>query len=100
MKVFFFILILAFVQNVSFTMVSRSRNRDKAGYHAICSVFSNGIWFLTMRQLVVADLSYWLLLPYVVGTVCGSLFGAKVSMRIEKAIGARADSPPDSVKTH
>ena len=81
---------LAFIQNVSFTMVSRSRNRDNMTYHAICSVFSNGIWFLTMHQLVVADLSFWLLIPYIVGTVSGSLFGAKVSMRIERSIGARA----------
>lgn len=87
-----FILFLAFIQNVSFTMVSRSRNRDSYQYHAICSVFSNGIWFLTMRQLVVADLSYWLLIPYICGTVAGSLFGAKVSMRIETLIGARSDS--------
>lgn len=79
---------LAFVQNVSFTMVSRSRNRDNMTYHAICSVFSNGIWFATMHQLVVADLTWWLLVPYIIGTVSGSLFGAKVSMRIEKTIGA------------
>lgn len=82
------ILALAFVQNISFTMVSRSRNRSNMTYHAICSVFSNGIWFLTMHQLVVTDLSFWLLAPYVVGTVSGSLFGAKVSMKIEGLIGA------------
>ena len=82
------VLALAFIQNVSFSMVSRSRNRSNMTYHAVASVFSNGIWFLTMHQLVVADLSYWLLLPYVIGTVAGSLFGAKVSMKIEKAIGA------------
>ena len=82
------ILFLAFIQNVSFTMVSRSRNRSSMTYHAICSVFSNGIWFLTMRELVLADLTWWLFVPYVVGTVMGSLFGAKVSMKIEKAIGA------------
>lgn len=83
------VLLLAFIQNVSFTMVSRSRNRDNMTYHAICSVFSNGIWFLTMHQLVAADLSYWLIAPYIVGTVAGSLSGAKVSMRIEKIIGAK-----------
>ena len=83
------ILILAFFQNVSFTMVSRSRNRDNMTYHAICSVFSNGLWFLTMHQLVVADLSYWLAVPYIIGTVSGSIFGAKVSMKIEKIIGAK-----------
>ena len=70
-------------------MVSRSRNRDNMTYHAICSVFSNGIWFLTMRELVLADLTLWLIVPYIVGTVSGSIFGAKVSMRIEKLIGAK-----------
>lgn len=83
------ILALAFIQNISFTLVSRSRNRDHMTYHAVCSVFSNGIWFLTMRELVVADLTYWLLLPYIVGTVSGSLFGATISMKIEKLIGAK-----------
>lgn len=84
-----FILVLAFFQNVSFTMVSRSRNRDNMTYHAICSVFSNGLWFATMHQLVVADLTYWLAIPYIIGTVCGSIFGAKVSIKIEKLIGAK-----------
>ena len=57
-------------------------------YHAVCSVFSNGIWFATMHHLVVTDLSWWLLAPYVIGTVVGSITGAKISMRIEKLIGA------------
>lgn len=57
------ILLLAFIQNVSFSMVSRSRNRDNMTYHATCSVFSNGIWFLTMHELVAADLTYWLIVP-------------------------------------
>lgn len=83
------ILVLSFIQNVSFSMVSRSRNRDNMTYHAICSVFSNGLWFLTMGVLVAADLSIWLLFPYIIGTVCGSIFGAKVSMKIEKLIGAK-----------
>jgi len=81
--------LLAFVQNVSFTMVSRARNRDNVAYHATCSVFSNMLWFLTMHQLVVADLDIILIVPYTIGTVCGSVFGAAVSMRIEKLIGAK-----------
>lgn len=85
------ILALAFIQNVSFTMVSRSRNRSNMTYHALCSVASNGLWFLTVRELVIADLTLWLFVPYVAGTVSGSLFGAKVSMKIEKMIGAVAD---------
>ena len=83
------ILALAFVQNISFTMVSRSRNRDNMTYHAICSVFSNGIWFATMHYLVVSDLTWWLLAPYVAGTVAGSLTGATISMKIERLIGAQ-----------
>lgn len=83
------ILVLAFFQNVSFTMVSRSRNRDNMTYHAICSVFSNGLWFATMSLLVAADLTFWLAIPYIIGTVSGSILGAKVSMKIEKMIGAK-----------
>lgn len=83
------ILVLAFFQNVAFTMVSRSRNRDNMTYHTICSVFSNGIWFATMHFLVVTELSWLMAIPYIVGTVSGSVFGAKVSMSIEKAIGAK-----------
>jgi uncharacterized membrane protein YfcA len=82
------VLFLAFIQNISFSLVSRARNRSNMTYHAAASVLSNGLWFLTMHHLVVADLSYWLLVPYITGTVAGSLFGAKISMKIEKAIGA------------
>lgn len=85
---FLSILFLSFIQNISFTMVSRSRNRDKMLYHATCSVFSNGVWFLTMQQLVAAELSAILFIPYVVGTVSGSLAGASISIKIEKLIGA------------
>jgi len=86
------ILVLAFAQNVSFTIVSRSRNRSSYRYHMIASVFSNGIWFLTFRQLVLGEMNLILFLPYTLGTVAGSLFGAKMSMLIEAKIGALSDS--------
>lgn len=85
------ILLLAFIQNVSFSVVSRSRNRDNIRYHIIAASLSNTIWFLTFRQLILADMNYALLLPYMVGTVAGSVFGVKVSMKIEKWLGATAD---------
>lgn len=85
------ILLLAFIQNTSFSMVSRSRNRDNMNYHIIASLFSNTLWFLTMRELVLADLKWYLLIPYAIGTVSGSVYGAKLSMRIEKWLGASAD---------
>lgn len=88
---YLFILFLAFIQTVSFSLVSRARNRSSMTYHAVASVLSNGIWFLTMRELVVAEMSVGLLVPYVIGTVTGSLFGARVSMWIEAKIGATAD---------
>lgn len=82
---------LAFVQNTSFSMVSRSRNRDNMNYHAIASLFSNTLWFITMRELVKQDLDIWLFAPYALGTMSGSIFGSKLSMKIEKWLGATAD---------
>lgn len=87
-----YIAALAFVQNVSFTLVSRSRNRDNMYYHMICAVFSNGIWFMTFRELILNDMTWLFFVPYVIGTVSGSLFGAKVAMWIERKIGALADA--------
>lgn len=85
------IAILAFVQSVSFSLVSRSRNRDNQTYHIIASTISNLIWFLTLRQLVLADMTVALLLPYMAGTVPGSVYGSRLSMKIERMIGATAD---------
>lgn len=85
------ILVLAYIQNISFSIVSRSRNRNNLTYHMIASVFSNGIWFLTFRQLVLSDMNFMLFIPYTLGTVAGSLSGAKLSMWIEEVIGASAD---------
>lgn len=86
------VLVLAFAQNVSFSIVSRSRNRNNFTYHVLASVMSNGVWFLTMRELVISDLSLALAVPYVIGTVVGSVVGVKVSMRIERWLGASSDS--------
>ena len=86
------LLALAFAQNVSFSIVSRSRNRSNLTYHMIAAVFSNGIWFLTFRQLVTANMNLALFVPYTIGTVAGSVFGMKVSMWIEGLLGATSDS--------
>ena len=85
------ILILAYIQNVSFSVVSRSRNRNNMKYHLIAATFSNTIWFLTFRELILADMNWMLFVPYVVGTVAGSLSGVKLSMIIEKWLGAYSD---------
>ena len=85
------ILVLAFIQNITFSLMSRSRNRDNKTYHAIAAVLSNGIWFLTMREMVLSEMSASLILPYIVGTTAGSLYGVNLAMWIEKKIGATAD---------
>lgn len=84
------ILGLAYVQTMAFAMVSRARNRDSHIYHAICAVASNAIFFLTFQQLVVNEMSWTVGVPYIFGTVAGSLSGAQVSMWIERAIGAKS----------
>lgn len=85
------IFLLSFVQGIGFSVVSRSRNRDNKWYHIIASVFSNGLWFLTFRELVKSDMDYTLLVPYILGTVIGSVYGMKISMKIESWLGASAD---------
>jgi len=42
-----------------------------------------------MGLLVKNDLTLMLLPPYVIGTVSGSIFDAKISIFIEKYIGAQ-----------
>ncbi len=85
------ILLLAFAQNLSFSLVSRSRNRDKIYYHLVAVSINNVLFFLTFRELVMADLALNLMLPYVIGTALGSVLGIKVSMKIESWLGATAD---------
>lgn len=80
---------LAFIQNMSFTLVSRARNRDSKLYHTVCSIFSNSVWFITMGILVKMDMDFILFIPYLLGTVCGSLFGAEVAIKVEKFINAK-----------
>ena len=86
------LMLLAFVQSVSFSLVSRSRNRNNITYHIIASIFSNAVWFLTFRELVLSNMNLILFLPYTVGTVSGSVTGVKVSMWIEKLLNAESDS--------
>ena len=86
------ILVLAFLQNVSFSIVSRSRNRNNLTYHLFAATASNTVWFLTFRQLVQREMDFLLFLPYTVGTVSGSLLGVRISMWIERWIGAASDS--------
>lgn len=37
---------ISFIQNMAFTLVSRSRNGNDPTYHRWCAWASNGVWFL------------------------------------------------------
>ena len=92
MKEILTLLALSFIQSVSFSLVSRSRNRNNIPYHIIASIFSNGVWFLTFKLLVVNNMDIILFIPYCIGTVTGSVLGVKISMYIEKILHATSDS--------
>ena len=81
----------AFGQSVSFAIVSRARQRNHDTYLIWASVFSNGIWYLTMNQLALKNITPDKTAPYVVGGVVGSLVGQNVAMHVEKKINARMD---------
>ncbi len=82
----------AFAQSVSFAVVSRARQRNHETYLLWASVFSNGIWYLTMNQLTLKNITPDKTAPYVVGGVVGSLVGQNVAMHVEKKINARMDT--------
>jgi flagellar biosynthesis component FlhA len=44
--------LLLVVQTAAFTLVSRARNSGSYGYHAIASVISNGVWFISQFILI------------------------------------------------
>lgn len=92
MKEILTLLALSFIQSISFSLVSRSRNRNNIPYHIIASIFSNGVWFLTFKLLVVNNMDIILFIPYCIGTVIGSVLGVKISMYIEKLLHATSDS--------
>lgn len=96
------ILVLSTVQNIAFTILSRSRNRDNIYYHAVASIVANTLYFLIFRELVLSEMGIDLLLAYILGTTIGSIGGGKFSMWFEQIIGATADgnhkSKPDKVE--
>ena len=81
----------SFGQSVSFAIVSRARQRNHDVYLTWASVLSNGIWYLTMNQLAIKNITPDKTAPYIVGGVVGSLAGQNIAMHVEKKINARMD---------
>lgn len=101
----------AFVQNMAFTWVSRSRNSGDPSYHRWAALASNSIWFvvniLVVRKVWAAierDEWWWLaasFVVYVLATSEGSVTMMRVLLKREKGsrrVGAYGDkpAPPES----
>ncbi|HAU07530.1 MAG: hypothetical protein UW46_C0011G0028 [Candidatus Yanofskybacteria bacterium GW2011_GWF1_44_227] len=78
------LLFAATAQSISFTNVSRARQRKNENYLLWASIFSNGVWYLTAHLLVVKVLPMYMLIPYTMGTLYGGMIGQFVSMQIER----------------
>ncbi len=82
-------------QSVSFCMSSRARNRDHESYALWATAFAAATWYLAFREVSLAHFAYIHMPSYVIGAVLGNKFGAKISMRIERRLNARADGHLD-----
>ena len=98
----FLLAVFAFIQNMAFTAVSRSRNSGDPQYHRWCAYASNGIWFIThlfvLKQVweVLGSGEWWKLLivgaVYAISTAEGSVLMMKRLLRKEsgkRRVGAR-----------
>ncbi len=84
------LLVVSLWQAVSFTMVSRARQRNNPQYLAWASVFSNGVWYLCMHYLSQGAITPDKAIPYIAGNAGGSLIGQNLAMKVEQATGAVA----------
>lgn len=83
---------LAFAQSLGFSIANRSLNRNHIIFQFIATFVSVSLWFLVFRELVTQNMNWAFFLPYIIGTVSGNIFGAQISMHVEKKIGAASDA--------
>jgi len=97
-------ILLLITQNFAFTMVSQARNSKSILYHAIASLFSNGIWFASQFMLIdlmikIIEAESWYLLTvgglvYILATMTGSLTSHWVLMKwIEPRVEKKSKGP-------
>lgn len=73
-------------QNASFTLVSRARNSKSLFYHLVAAVFSNLLWLVVIRQVVLNLNNGPVMVAYLVASVAGSVLMHWLAMRFfEKA---------------
>lgn len=80
------------IRNFSYTTVSYARNRNNNAFHILAAVFSNGVWYLTLGQLIIAGMNLALLPAFVFGTTVGSISGTVFSMGVARRTKASADA--------
>jgi hypothetical protein len=93
---------IAFVQNMAFTWVSRSRNSGDVGYHRWAAYASNALWFFCQGFIFVAGWAALaagdfvrvglVALVYVIATSEGSCFMMARLLKMEtgkRRVGAR-----------
>jgi hypothetical protein len=92
--------LMLIAQNAAFTWVSRARNSGSVSYHALASVFSNGIYIASMffvvdklRNAGAGHIAF-VAVFYTTFTVTGSVLMHYVSMRFlekgKRKVGAAA----------
>lgn len=85
---------ITIIQNASFTLVSRARNSGSYIYNAIASVFSNGIWFIVVQQVVAKPNDIRTGIAYVLGATIGSVLMQWVAIKfLEKKKPVTLQSP-------
>lgn len=85
--------VIAFIQNMAFTWVSRSRNSGDPSYHRWASLCSNGVWFVTNILITiqvwqaVKTGQWWYVaacgVVYVVCTTEGSVLMMRILLKCE-----------------
>ena len=91
------LLMLSAWQQMSFTLKSRAGQRNNPLYLGWASVFSNGVWYITLAPLAMGGVTMDKTIPYIIGGAIGSLVGQLVGMKVERATGALASMSPKKV---
>ena len=82
--VIFFILVV--LQSMSFTFVSRARNRNNYNLALVASVLSNTLWILVFSKLVPNLTDPVMCISYVAGMVAGTQMQMRISSKFFEKI--------------
>jgi len=85
---------VAFVQNMAFTWVSRSRNSGDVNYHRYAALCSNSIWFITQLLMLnqlwqfIQSGGWWRIclvgVVYTISTTEGSVLMMRILLKREQ----------------